>query len=153
MKPIILTSIAVLALAACSDTPEGKLDEAYEGGGEDAVELVEGAPAEPLTPVETSPVSIDEETKTIDAMNEMTAAEPVVPAVETAAPGGDGAPEETGISSVEDLVGDTPVETIEGALDPVELPSAEELVEEVGGAIEEKVEEAVEDIEDTETQQ
>ena len=45
MKQIVLTSIVALALGACRDTPEAQLDDAYTGGGEDAVELVEGVPA------------------------------------------------------------------------------------------------------------
>jgi len=57
MKHILLAGVAALILSACGDTPEAELDDAYDGGGEAAVETIEGAlPSETL---ETESVAAD----------------------------------------------------------------------------------------------
>ena len=169
MKHIVLTSIAVLALAACSDTPEATLDEAYEGGGDDAVELVEGTPEETVPPVETTPA--EGEPVMADPSSEIDPSDPATTPVETAAPADDGVSAESELEAPEVTVGDALDTTIESALpesegavttpeellDAANVPDAEELIEDAGDTLEETaeevVEEVVEDIEDTETPQ
>ena len=53
MKHMMLTSIAALALVACGDTSESDLDNSYQGGGDAAVELVEGTPEPVVEAAET----------------------------------------------------------------------------------------------------
>ena len=166
MKQIVLTSIVALALGACSDTPEAQLDDAYTGGGEDAVELVEGVPAGPDTPADTLPF----ESTPIGEDTQPGADEPegeIMPPVETAAPVGDGVMEESDLDAAKEIVGDNPADLIESALpevtgdvkapevtlDPVDLPDTEDLSEQAAGALEDKAEEPAEDSEDTETPQ
>ena len=172
MKHIVLTSIVALAFAACSDTPDTQLDEAYEGGSEDAVELVEGTPEETVPPTETTPGESDTiegaiETVTADPSAEISSSDLIEPPVETAAPSEDGVSEESELDTPTEVIGDnldTAVEDVlpapegdlsspEELLDTENLPDTEDLIDEAGDTLKEKAEEVVEDIEDTETPQ
>ena len=181
MKYILLTSFAALALAACGDTPEAELDEAYTGGGDEAVKMVEGTPAEPVRPTEseladTPPIGEAVQPVVTDPMNELDPSELVSPPVETDAPSEDGAASEIDLDSPEVITGDDLTETIEGALpeagdlapgledavEAVDLPDGEEVTETITETVEDVTETVVEeteeieetvDTEDTEPQQ
>ncbi len=172
MKNIALTSIAALAIVACSDTTESQLDDAYDGGGEEAVELVEGTPevSEPSADIdETVGEVTPESTEAVlaDPLNEVEPSELVELPVETAAPELDGVVEESGVTSVEELGGENlenaveevaaeaadATTVVEGVEETLDVPDTEELIDDAAEALEEKVDEVVEETTDTETPQ
>lgn len=173
MKNIALTSIAVLAIAACSDTPETKLDEAHTGGGEKAVELVEGTPevTEPTTEVDAEAVPESMDAVDPGSIADVDPSELLETPVETAAPEVDGVLEESGLTTVESVTEDAVetavedavtetidtdamIESVEGTVEEaVDAADTEEMVDGVVEMVEEKAEEVVEETTDTETPQ
>ena len=172
MKHIVLTSIAVLAFAACSDTPETTLDEAYQGGSDEAVELVETTPADAAPEVESELVETEAlpenaDSLIADPLNEIDPSGVVEETVETAAPADDGALGESDLSSPEVVSGDNQssaidavlpetdggVEVLEDVKESIEEPQTDELIDDATEMLEEKADEVVEDLENTETPQ